>query len=75
MTDAGYSNGERSLTAKRQAVMRTVDSQGDGSLFGRLDLRYERDSDTYVCTGNKRLLRNNTILRKSPMHRGAHMDL
>jgi hypothetical protein len=32
----------------------------DGKLFGREDFRYEPDSDTYVCPGNKRLLRKST---------------
>jgi hypothetical protein len=41
-------------------VMRTVNNQGDGSLFGRLDFRYDPDTDSYVCLGNKRLLRKNT---------------
>jgi len=27
-------------------VMRTVNNQGDGSLFGRLDFRYEPDTDS-----------------------------
>jgi hypothetical protein len=29
-------------------------------LFGRLDFRYEPDTDTYVCPGNKKLLRKHT---------------
>jgi hypothetical protein len=41
-------------------VMRTVNDQGGGRLFGREDFRYEPDSDTYVCPGNKRLLRKST---------------
>jgi Transposase DDE domain len=34
--------------------------QGDGTLFGGADFRYEPDSDTYVCPGDKRLLRKHT---------------
>ena len=41
-------------------VMRTVNNQGDGTLFGRADFRYERESDTYICPGEKRLLRKHT---------------
>jgi len=33
-------------------VMRTVNNQGDGTLFGRADFRYEADTDSYVCPGN-----------------------
>jgi transposase len=43
--------------------MRTVNNQGDGTLFGREDFRYEPDSDTYVCPGNKRLLRKHTNVK------------
>ena len=44
----------------RAVVMRTVNNQGGGTLFGRLDFRYEPDTDTYVCPGEKRLLRKHT---------------
>ena len=40
--------------------MRTVNNQGDGTLFGRTDFRYEPESDTYICPGDKRLLRKHT---------------
>jgi transposase len=66
VADAGYSNGEHVAHCEAAGmmphvpVMRTVNNQGDGSLFGRMDFRYEPDTDTYVCPGNKRLLRKST---------------
>jgi len=66
VADAGYSNGEQVAHCEAAGmvpyvpVMRTVNNQGDGTLFGRLDFRYEPDSDTYVCPGDKRLLRKHT---------------
>jgi transposase len=66
VADAGYSNGERVAYCEAAGmiphvpVMRTVNNQGGGGLFGREDFRYEPDSDTYVCPGNKRLLRKST---------------
>jgi hypothetical protein len=66
VADAGYSNGEQVAHCEAAGmtpyvpVMRTVNNQGDGTLFGRGDFRYEPDSDTYVCPGNKRLLRKHT---------------
>jgi transposase len=66
VADAGYSNGEQFADCEAAGmmphvpVMRTVNNQGDGSLFGREDFRYEPNTDTYVCPGNKRLLRKNT---------------
>jgi transposase len=66
VADAGYSNGEQVAHCEAVGmmpyvpVMRTVNNQGDGTLFGRAAFRYEADSDTYVCPGNKRLLRKHT---------------
>jgi hypothetical protein len=66
VADAGYSNGEQVAHCEAAGmvpyipVMRTVNNQGDGTLFGRADFRYEPVSDTYVCPGNKRLLRKHT---------------
>jgi transposase len=33
-------------------AMRTVNTQGDGSLFGRKDFQYQSSTDTYLCRGN-----------------------
>jgi transposase len=66
VADAGYSNGEQVAQCEAAGivpyipVMRTVNNQGDGTLFGRADFRYEPDSDTYVCPGDKRLRRKHT---------------
>jgi hypothetical protein len=66
VADAGYSNGEQVAHCEAAGmvpyvpVMRTVNNQGDGTLFGRADFRYEPDSDTYVCPGDKKLLRKHT---------------
>jgi transposase len=65
VADAGYSNGEQVAHCEAQgmiphvAVKRTVNNQGDGSLFGREDFRYDSDTDTYICPGNKKLRRKN----------------
>ena len=66
VADAGYSNGEQAAHCEAAGimpyvpVMRTVNNQGDGTLFGREDFRYEPDSDVYVCPANKMLLRKHT---------------
>ena len=52
VADAGYSNGEHVAHCEAVGmmpyvpVMRTVNNQGDGTLFGRTDFRYERESDS-----------------------------
>src|SRR5579875_295198 len=66
VADAGYSNGEQVAQCEAAGmvpyvpVMRTVNNQGDGTLFGRADFRYEPESDSYVCPGEKRLSRKHT---------------
>jgi transposase len=66
VADAGYSNGEQAAYCEAAGmmpyvpVMRTVNNQGDGTLFGRTDFRYEPESDSYICPDNKRLLRKHT---------------
>jgi transposase len=66
VADAGYSNGEHFAQCEAAGivpyvpVMRTVNNQGDGTLFGRTDFRYETESDNYLCPDGKRLLRKHT---------------
>jgi transposase len=57
VADAGYSNGEQVAHCEAAGIipyvplMRTVNNQGDGSLFGRGDFRYEPETDSYICPG------------------------
>ncbi len=66
VANAGYSNGEQAAHCESAGilphvpVMRTVNNQGGGGLFGREDFRYEPDTHTYLCPGNKKLLRKHT---------------
>lgn len=66
VADAGYSNGEHFAQCEEAGmmpyvpVMRTVNNQGDGTLFGREDFRYEREADRYICPDGKPLLRKHT---------------
>ena len=52
VADAGYSNGEQAAGCEAAGilpyvpVMRTVNNQGGGNLFGREDLRREPDTDS-----------------------------
>jgi transposase len=81
VADAGYSNGEQAAHCEAAGmmpyvpVMRTVNNQGDGNLFGREDFHYEAETDTYVCPGNKRLLRKNTNHKdRYIMYRASSLD-
>jgi transposase len=81
VADAGYSNGEQVAYCEAAGmvpyvpVMRTVNNQGDGTLFGRADFRYEPDSDTYVCPGDKKLLRKHTNAKdRYTMYKASSVD-
>ena len=69
VADAGYSNGEQAALCEAAGmlphvpVMRTVNNQGDGTLFGREDFRYDPETNTYICRGDK-MLRRKKIHRK-----------
>lgn len=81
VADAGYSNGEQFAQCEEAGitpfvpVMRTVNNQGDGALFGRTDFRYEPESDSYTCPGEKRLLRKHTNLKdRYTMYKASSLD-
>jgi Transposase DDE domain len=81
VADAGYSNGEQVAHCEAAGmvpyvpVMRTVNNQGDGTLFGRADFRYEPHSDTYVCPGDKKLLRKHTNAKdRYTMYKASSVD-
>jgi transposase len=69
VADAGYSNGEQIAQCEEAGitpfvpVMRTVNNQGDGNLFGRTDFKYDAETDSYTCPGDKKLLRKHTNLK------------
>lgn len=69
VADAGYSNGEQAAQCETAGivpyvpVMRTVNNQGDGTLFGRTAFRYDPVTDTYLCPGQKTLQRKHINLK------------
>lgn len=81
VADAGYSNGEHFARCEESGitpfvpVMRTVNNQGDGTLFGRTDFRYDPATDSYVCPGERRLLRKHTNLKdRYTMYKASSAD-
>jgi transposase len=81
VADAGYSNGgqfaqcENSGITPFVPVMRTVNNQGDGTLYGRADFRYDSETDSYICPANKRLLRKHTNLKdRYTMYKASSLD-
>jgi len=61
VADVGYSNGEQIAQCEEAGikpfvpVMRTVNNHGDGKLFGRTDFKYDAQTDSYTCPGDKKL--------------------
>lgn len=63
VADAGYSNGEQTAALERQGILahvpanRSVNTQGDGTLFDRTRFVYDVDTDTFTCPAGHRLVR------------------
>jgi transposase len=81
VADAGYSNGEQIAQCEEVGitpfvpVMRTVNNQGDGTLYGRTDFRYDPETDSYLCPGEKRLTRKHTNLKdRYTMYKASSLD-
>jgi transposase len=63
VADTGYSNGEQAAACEVQKIIphvpanRSVNNQGDGTLFDRSVFQYDQASDTLVCPAGRRLHR------------------
>lgn len=63
VADAGYSNGEQAAKCERNGILpyvpatRTRNPHGDGTFFQCDAFRYQPESDTYLCPGEKTLKR------------------
>jgi DDE family transposase len=56
-------------------VMRTVNNQGDGTLFGRAAFRYEAETDSYIYPTSNRLLRKHTNHKdRNTIHKASAAD-
>lgn len=68
VADAGYSNGEQAAACEAAGMLhhvsatRTVNPNGNGTLFQRTDFHYQPETDTYLCPGDK-------TLRRRALHR------
>lgn len=63
VADTGYSNGEQAADCEAQGIVphapmkRTVNNQGDGTLFDRTRFDYDPSSNTYHCPAGQTLRR------------------
>jgi hypothetical protein len=71
VADAGYSNGAGAAAREADAITacapanRTINSQGDGSMFDRSAFACQAESDVYVCPAGRALARKQTLRRDS----------
>jgi transposase len=63
VADAGYSNGEQAEACEVQGIVphvpanRSINNQGDGTLFDRSQFHYDEKTDTFRCPANQTLTR------------------
>lgn len=63
VADKGYDNGEHASACERDGIVacvpsqRSVNNQGDGTLFDRTAFIYEPETDTLVCPAGRTLVR------------------
>jgi transposase len=63
VADAGYSNGEQAQACEAQGIVphvpanRTVNNQGNGTLFDRTEFHYNEKTDTFLCPAQQTLRR------------------
>jgi transposase len=67
VADAGYSNGTAAAACEADGITpcvpanRSVNKQGDGTLFDRSAFTYEAETDSFRCPGGRRLVRKRLI--------------
>jgi len=63
VADAGYSNRQQAEACEAQGIVphvpanRTVNNQGDGTLFDRTEFHYDEKTDTFLCPAQQTLRR------------------
>lgn len=70
VADKGYDNGEHARACERDAILvcvpaqRSVNNQGDGTLFDRTAFTYEPGTDTLICPAGRKLVRKQLHRKK-----------
>src|SRR5690606_2478605 len=70
VADKGFDNGEHASACERDGIVacvpsqRSINNQGDGTLFDRTAFAYEPETDTLVCPAGRRLVRKQLHRRK-----------
>ncbi|TAN09317.1 MAG: IS1182 family transposase, partial [Rhizobiaceae bacterium] len=70
VADKGFDNGEHASACERDGIVacvpaqRSVNSQGDGTLFDRTAFIYETETDTFTCPAGRTLVRKQLHRKK-----------
>lgn len=70
VADKGFDNGEHASACERDGIIacvpsqRSINNQGDGTLFDRTAFTYEPETDTLVCPAGRRLVRKQLHRKK-----------
>jgi transposase len=81
VADAGYSNGEQAARCEVQGIVphvpanRSINSQGDGTLFDRTAFHYDEKTDTFLCPAKQRLTRKQVRSRKKSVLYAASAEV
>jgi transposase len=81
VADAGYSNGHQAASCEAQGIVphvpanRSINSQGDGTLFDRTAFHYDEKTDTFLCPAKQRLTRKSVVTRKKSVLYAASAEV
>lgn len=70
VADRGFDNGEHASACERDGIVacvpsqRSINNQGDGTLFDRTAFTYEPETDTLTCPAGRRLARKQLHRKK-----------
>jgi transposase len=80
VADAGYSNGEQAEQCEAGGILphvpanRSINSQGDGTLFDRTRFLYDEKTDTFRCPAQQTLPRKQVLSRKKSVLYAAPVE-
>jgi transposase len=81
VADAGYSNGEQAEQCEAGGILphvpanRSINSQGDGTLFDRTRFLYDEKTDTFRCPAQQTLMRKQVLSRKKSVLYAAPVEI
>jgi transposase len=81
VADAGYSNGEQAEACEAQGILphvpanRSINNQGDGTLFDRSEFHYDEKTDTFRCPAKQTLTRKQLARKDRAVYYAAQPEV